>query len=104
MALSSAVCGCGRHRRGLRRLLRDSSHINFVQFQPRLSRSGEDNFLQFQNLLSCSGVVAETRPLRLGRSAKEQRLHRLPQLRISADSQRSRRRYDTAELSASLLY
>jgi hypothetical protein len=49
-------------------------HISGLQLQGPLSRSDGDNFLQFQNLISCSGVVAETRPLRLGRSAKKQRL------------------------------
>ena len=46
---------------------------NFSFWGP-LSRGGGDNFLQFQNHTSCSGLFAETRPLRLGRSATCRRL------------------------------
>ena len=56
---------------------------NRLQLQGPLSRSGGDNFLQFQNHINCSGVVAETRPLRLGRSAKKQRV--VQPLRVVAE-------------------
>ena len=79
--------------------LLQTRQINRLQFEVPLARVGEDNFLHFQNLISCSGVVAETRPLRLSRLATCWRF--VHPLRVDAEANCSRCSHRTHEATTS---